>query len=63
MQQYILNLTYIGGKMPRHIMEMDWKVLGYHARYEVIDNKVTVIWENIDSISDAKSAAESRSNV
>ena len=63
MELYILNLTYIGGKMPRHIMEMDWKALGYHARYEVIDNKVTVIWENIDSISDAKSAAESRSNV
>ena len=63
MQQYILNLTSIGGEMPRHIMEMDWKALGYHARYEVIDNKVTVIWENIDSISDAKSAAESRSHV
>jgi len=49
--------------MPRHIMEMDWKALGYHSKYEIIDNKVTVIWENIDSISDAKSAAESRSNV
>ena len=49
--------------MPRHIMEMDWKALGYHSKYEIIDNKVTVIWENIDSISDAKSAAESRSHV
>lgn len=39
-------------------MKMDWKALGYQARYEIIDNNVTVIWENIHAISEAKSAAE-----
>ena len=43
--------------MPRHIMKMDWKALGYQAKYEIIDNNVTVIWENMTAISEAKSAA------
>jgi len=43
--------------MVRHIMKMDWRALGYQAKYEVIDNNITVIWENIDAISEAKSAA------
>lgn len=30
-----------------NIMRMDWKALGYQARYEIVDNQVTVIWENI----------------
>jgi hypothetical protein len=33
-------------KEPR-IMQMDWKALGYQARYEIVDNQVTVIWENL----------------
>ena len=41
-------------------MKMDWKALGYQAKYQIIDNQVTVIWENIDAISEAKSAAEER---
>ena len=57
MELYILNLTFIGKKMPRHIMKMDWRALGYQAKYEIIDNNITVIWENIDAISEAKSAA------
>jgi hypothetical protein len=28
-------------------MKMDWKALGYQAKYEIVDNQVTVIWENI----------------
>ena len=28
-------------------MRMDWKALGYQARYEIVDNEVTVIWEQI----------------
>ena len=28
-------------------MKMDWKALGYQARYEIVDNQVTVIWEKI----------------
>lgn len=63
MQQYILNLIYIGGEMARSIMKMDWKALGYQARYEIIDNNITVIWENMTAISEAKSAAESRTHV
>ena len=39
-------------------MKMDWRSLGYQAKYEIIDNQVTVIWENIDAISEAKSAAK-----
>lgn len=31
----------------RSIMKMDWKALGYQARYEIVDNQVTVIWENL----------------
>jgi hypothetical protein len=57
MQQCILSLSYIGEKMPRHIMKMDWKALGYQAKYEIIDNNITVIWENMTAISEAKSAA------
>ena len=38
-------------------MKMDWKALGYQAKYQIIDNQVTVIWENIDANSEAKSAA------
>lgn len=41
MQQYILNLTYIGGEMPRSIMEMDWRALGYWPVYR--DGKLK--WE------------------
>ena len=41
-------------------MKMDWKALGYQAKYQIIDNQVTVIWENIDANSEAKSAAEER---
>ncbi len=48
--------------MSRSIMKMDWRALGYQAKYEVINNEVTVIWENIDANSEAKSAAEERSN-
>jgi hypothetical protein len=29
------------------IMRMDWKSLGYQAKYEIVDNQVTVIWEQI----------------
>jgi hypothetical protein len=36
---------------------MDWKALGYQAKYEIIDNNITVIWENMTPISEAKSAA------
>ena len=43
--------------MPRHIMKMDWKALGYQAKYEIVDNNITVIWENMTAISEAKSAA------
>jgi len=49
--------------MSRNIMKMDWRALGYQAKYEVIDNQITVIWENIDANSEAKSAAEERSHV
>jgi hypothetical protein len=38
-------------------MKMDWKALGYQSKYEIIDNNITVIWENMTSISEAKSAA------
>ena len=62
MQQFILNLIYIGDGMPRHIMKMDWKALGYQAKYEIVDNNITVIWENMTAISEAKSAAESRTH-
>jgi len=48
--------------MSRSIMKMDWRALGYQAKYEVINNEVTVIWENIGANSEAKSAAEERSN-
>ena len=44
-------------------MKMDWKALGYQAKYQIIDNQVTVIWENIDAISEAKSASEEREHV
>ena len=44
-------------------MSMDWKALGYQAKYQIIDNQVTVIWENIDAISEAKSAVEEREHV
>jgi hypothetical protein len=57
MQQFILNLLCIGEKMPRHIMKMDWKALGYQSKYQIVDNQVTVIWENINTNSEAKSAA------
>ena len=57
MELCILSLLYIGEEMPRHIMKMDWRALGYQAKYEIIDNNITVIWENIDAISEAKSAA------
>lgn len=60
---YISDLTYIGGEMSRSIMKMDWKALGYQAKYQIIDNQVTVIWENIDANSEAKSAAEEREHV
>jgi hypothetical protein len=43
--------------MTRHIMKMDWKALGYQAKYEIVDNNITVIWENMTAISEAKSAA------
>ena len=33
------------------IMKMDWKALGYQAKYQIIDNQVNVIWENIDAIN------------
>ena len=49
--------------MSRHIMKMDWKALGYQAKYQVINNEVTVIWENIDAISEAKSAAGEKEHV
>ena len=49
--------------MARNIMKMDWKALGYQAKYQIIDNQVTVIWENIDANSEAKSAAEEREHV
>jgi hypothetical protein len=49
--------------MSRSIMKMDWKALGYQAKYQIIDNQVTVIWENIDANSEAKSAAEEREHV
>ena len=49
--------------MARHIMKMDWKALGYQAKYQIIDNQVTVIWENIDANNEAKSAAEEREHV
>ena len=44
-------------------MKMDWKALGYQAKYQIIDNQVTVIWENIDANSEAKSAAKEREHV
>ena len=44
-------------------MKMDWEALGYQAKYQIIDNQVTVIWENIDANSEAKSAAEEREHV
>jgi hypothetical protein len=47
----------------RSIMQMDWRALGYQAKYEVIDNQITVIWENIDAISEAKSAAKRENHV
>lgn len=62
MLQFILNHLCIGEKMARHIMKMDWKALGYQARYEVVDNNITVIWQNMTAISEAKSAAESRTH-
>jgi hypothetical protein len=34
-----------------NIMKMDWKALGYQAKYQIIDNQVNVIWENIDAIN------------
>ena len=43
--------------MARHIMKMDWKALGYQAKYEIVDNQPTIIWENMTAISEAKSAA------
>jgi hypothetical protein len=46
--------------MSRNIMKMDWKALGYQAKYQIIDNQVTVIWENIDANSEAKSAAREK---
>jgi hypothetical protein len=49
--------------MSRHIMKMDWRALGYQAKYQIVNNEVTVIWENIDAISEAKSAAEEREHV
>ena len=48
--------------MARHIMKMDWKALGYQAKYEIIDNNITVIWENMTAISEAKSAAVEEMN-
>ena len=44
-------------------MKMDWKALGYQAKYQIIDNQVTVIWENIDANSAKLSAAEEREHV
>jgi hypothetical protein len=32
-------------------MKMDWKALGYQAKYQIIDNQVSIIWENIDAIN------------
>ena len=49
--------------MPRHIMQMDWRALGYQAKYEIVDNNVTIIWENIDAISANKKCGEKREHV
>ena len=43
-------------------MKMDWKALGYQAKYQIINNEVTVIWENIDANSEQK-CNEKRDNV
>jgi len=39
------------------IMRMDWKALGYQATYKLENNNYTLTWENMITISDAKSAA------
>ena len=49
--------------MPRSIMQMDWKALRYQARYELVDNIPTLIWENIDTISANEKCGEKREHV
>jgi hypothetical protein len=44
-------------------MQMDWRALGYQAKYEIVDNNVTIIWENIDAISANEKCGEKREHV
>ena len=32
------------------IMKMDWKALGYHAKYKLEDNNYVLTWEQLDEI-------------